>query len=138
MEEFQEKLKDAKGDDFHKVLEAYELKQLEVEKELEKQRAKEDDQLDRKLKERRAKIKAAAQLRKAQEFAKLEEEAKAKNAKDEADKAQLMENLKNVEQEDDLGYDVDKLGGQLDNEQLMEDAELKKRNEEAFRLQMER
>lgn len=94
--------------------------------------------MDRKLKARRAQIKAAAQLRKAQEFAQLEAEAEARIAKEKADKAQLMENLKNVDQEDQEGEYAQKLAGNLQQEDLMEDKERKKRDEEAFRLQKER
>lgn len=69
LEEFQEKLKDSKDNkNFKDVLAEYQKKQLEVDSELKKQRDKEDDQLDKKLKERRAKIKASKQVKKAEEF----------------------------------------------------------------------
>lgn len=60
LEEFNERLKDSNDKkDFQLVLNEYQNKQLEVEKELSKQRRKEDENLDKKLKERKAKIKVA-------------------------------------------------------------------------------
>jgi len=58
------------------------------------------------LKERRAKIKAAKQVKKQEEFKKIQDEAAERQARDIAAKNELKENLKNTEgeAEDDAAY----------------------------------
>ena len=75
LSEYEDRLKNAGGkDQFQKVLGEYQLAQAKVEKELERQRQKEDDRLDRELKARRAKAKARAELKRNEKFAKIDEE----------------------------------------------------------------
>lgn len=58
------------------------------------------------MKERRAKIKAAKQVKKQEEFKKIQDEAAERQARDIAAKNELKENLKNTEgeAEDDAAY----------------------------------
>ena len=63
--EYEEMLKDAKnGASFDQILQQYQAQQDVIDQQLSKQKARDEDNLDRKLKARRAQIKAAAQLKK--------------------------------------------------------------------------
>ena len=58
-------LKDAKnGSSFDKILQDYQSQQDPIDQQLKKQKGRDEENLDRKLKARRAQLKAAAQLKK--------------------------------------------------------------------------
>ena len=58
-------LKDAKnGAGFDKILQDYQAQQDTIDQQLKKQKGRDEENLDRKLKARRAQLKAAAQLKK--------------------------------------------------------------------------
>ena len=58
-------LKDAKnGSSFDKILQDYQAQQDTIDQQLKKQKGRDEENLDRKLKARRAQLKAAAQLKK--------------------------------------------------------------------------
>jgi hypothetical protein len=73
--DYQDKLRNAGGTkDFQNILDQYQLAQLQVDRELERQIKKENDKLDRDLKARKAKAKAQAEIRRNQKFKELEAE----------------------------------------------------------------
>ena len=73
--DYQDRLRNAGGTkDFQNILNQYQEAQLQVDKELKRQIDKENDRLDRDLKQRKARAKAQAEIRRNQRFKDLEVE----------------------------------------------------------------
>ena len=89
-----------------------------------------------KLNARRAQAKAAAQLKKNEEFAKIEEQSKERIAQDQKAKDMLMENLRQEESQDTVDYGINTEAEQ--NTALMKEMEDKRRDEEQQRQHHER
>jgi len=118
--EFQDKLKNARSDkNFQNVLEDFQNAQKEVEKQIQKDFAKQNVKLENELKARRARRKNQAQLKKTEKFSEIEDSAAAKVAKDEEDRDKLKENLRAVD-EDEGGYGA-KLNAQVNSDVALMD-----------------
>ena len=137
MAEFQDKIKNARSDKgFQDTLEEYQQAQRDVEKQLQKDFSKQSAKLENELKARRARRKNQAQLKKKEEFNRIEQEQAEKAAKDVEDRDKLKENLRAVE-DDENGFAA-KLSNEINsNELLMDEMEQKRRDEEKFKQQQD-
>lgn len=83
LSEYEDKLRAAaNSNDFQSTLDAYQLSQAKVDKEMEKQRQLQLEALDRDLKARRAKVRAKADAKKNERLQNLDDKLK-ENIKDE-------------------------------------------------------
>jgi len=107
---------------------------------LERQIKKENDKLDRDLKARKAKAKAAAELRRNQRFKELEAEQTRKMEEELDGKKKIEEALTTSDRKDEiLNVFSNNLKSKInDGNQLVVEMEKKRRDEEALRQQHER
>lgn len=139
--EYQDRLRNAKGNkNFQNILLEFQAAQLKVEEELAKQKAKEQDRLDRDFKARKAKLKSQAEIKRSQAFKNLEEEQGAKMGEKASNKAKIEEALNLDEDRDAIAAQFkNMLDKNLHETQILADEmERKRRDEEALKHQQDR
>jgi len=139
--DYQDRLRNAGGSkDFQNILDQYQYAQLQVDKELRRQIEKENDRLERELKARKAKAKAAAEIRRNEKFKQLEQEQAELNNVEIDGKNKIEEALSTTDRKDEiLNVFSNQLKSKInDGNQLITEMEKKRRDEETLRQDHER